>query len=245
MEGKAMSDDELRKAIFSRRPDPTHVSVRYDIVRTPPKGSIKGIILARELTGATTHYWHGRTLPCSGPNCPACQENTPARWYGYVPLMSKATNRIVIFELTSSATPAVDTFLGTYKTLRGARLEAFRIPQRSNGRVVIELQPPADPDEDLPNSPDIEGPLLAMWEASWARSSLNLRPGAENATADQILETVEKATEHKKQYQHTPRVAQAAPIGELLAHSALKKTPPTTPRPTTTDVEPSDNDRAH
>lgn len=195
-----MNADDPRTAFFTRRPDAGTRTARYDIIRATADQTLRAIILSADATGARTHYYQSRTLPCAGPTCEACAASQPSRWYGYLGVMSAQRARIAIIEITPPCCDALDEYLGRHETLRGARLEAWRKPKRPNGTLYIALTPPTDALEDLPRPPDVETTLYNMWETSWARSSVQLRPGEPGLTHEDLVARAEEKTTRRDYY---------------------------------------------
>lgn len=134
------------------------------IVRAKPGRTDAAIITATDVVGAYTHYWHGRTVMCTGPSCDACADKRTARWYGYLSLWVPSTGSILIAEITPPCVPSIDKYFHEYGTLRGARLELARANRKPNSRVICNLTPSQYTTDKLPAAPDVKKHLCRMWE---------------------------------------------------------------------------------
>ena len=204
-----MAKDRNTPSIFSTRPEPRDVSIRYRIVRCGPKAPLRATILSTELVGCYTHYWHGRTLPCCPQSCPACDESQPRRWHGYLAITGKDQLDLEILEITAAASAAFAAYLDRFPTLRGAQLRLQRVGAKANGRLDSTLWPPTESTNSLPTEPDVEAILLAMWEASWATKGLKV-------PADIT------AAEHKKHSPSTDEINGPTTIAAVLARNGRR-----------------------
>lgn len=150
-------------SIFSNLPDDGDEGMRYQIIRTGPKG-IKGpIVTSHDQLGLYTHWAGGRTLPCVKAKCECCEQNIARRWYGYLMVFSIKQDRQYLFEYTAAAAPTVDAYWVKHRTLRGAKLAGERQGDRANGRLTLFLSPPQSDVEPLPKAPERIALLSQMW----------------------------------------------------------------------------------
>lgn len=177
-------------------PDDNDGHSKYRIIRTPAAGALNLRVLSHRMVGARTHYWGGRTTPCSTENCKPCSENHASRWHGWLICQDTKTSEQVIVEFP----PAVGTsFLRCFsqlRTLRGVRFKLFRVGGKPNGKVVIQFGGIDENKEHLPNVPDLEPILCRLWGVLTAptRSS--------NRVADHVLTEQEMEGEEWKQNGH-------------------------------------------
>jgi len=133
------------------------------IVRTPSPGALIAIVTCSHMVGCPTHFWHGRTLPCQPPDCPACAEGTAWRWHGYVTCLNDKTGEHQLFEMTAQASEEFTTYQQRHNTLRGCKFHATRAGGRTNGRVLIRTRPIDLKLIALPPAPDIIKCLCHLW----------------------------------------------------------------------------------
>lgn len=132
-----------------------------------------------------THYWRGRTIPCVGSRCPAC-ETTLLRWFGYVGVRrwdggkEMAIGNPFVLELPGRTFVQLVEDVGVHAPVivwRGLRFGA----QRTGGRrspVLCDYRGRGACGLDLPSS-EVERALCHLWQvpvvngegqgASWLR----------------------------------------------------------------------------
>lgn len=159
---------------FSNRPPAEAHGLAFTVRRTPTTKPLQAIITCEDLTGCSTHFYQGRTQPCSAPNCEACNEQLPWRWHGYVSALNPATHEHFIFEMTAQASDALVAYHARYETLRGCFFEARRTAARSNARVIIKCKPADLQQTRLPEPPSIERVLCHLWNLP--KPEVNLTP---------------------------------------------------------------------
>jgi hypothetical protein len=136
----------------------------FDLVRTPADGTFQAIVTSEDLIGCFTHYWGGRTVPCEGDPCPACEKLQSSRWHGYLSCFNPRTREHVLFEFTQKAAFALAEYRDAHGTLRGCHFQAFRPKRRKNSRVVIECKPADLTKITLPKPPDLVRAMSTIWQ---------------------------------------------------------------------------------
>ena len=149
--------------IWSTTPPDTDDDFAIRITRTPPKGTLSGILTTPNLIGCPTHYVNGRTLPCQGPRCTACPKGFPSRWHGYLGLYLPKTAEHTLLEITKHASLAVADHRRDIGPLRGKRLDAHRADPRINARVILRITPFDAAQIALPAPPDVIACLAKIW----------------------------------------------------------------------------------
>lgn len=145
-------------------------SIALPIVRTPAARPLIAIILSHQICGYLTHWHRGRTRPHTTPVCEACDDQCPWRWHGYVAVYNPRTRNQALLELTAASYRALDEWQKRHESLRAAKIKCERIGQRTNGRIIVTLDNPNPPVENLPPAPDVNAILLRMWELSSTKS---------------------------------------------------------------------------
>lgn len=145
--------------------------IQYDLFRVPAKGMGRAIVVSHDVVGADTHYWRGRSQPCSGDKCEACEDGQSPRWRGYLAVMSPKSGRVVILEITAAAAGAIEAYFNKHRTLRGAGIVAERVGQKPNGRLRLMLTPPAAEIDQLPKAPQIQRLLARIWGLNQDRTA--------------------------------------------------------------------------
>lgn len=148
---------------FTSRPPKDAAGYGLPIVRTPANGRLILGITCTQMCGCPTHWYGGRTVPCEGENCTACNEGYSWRWHGYVSGLISGTRRHVLAEFTAQASEAIADYHKWQGTLRGAILTATRHKNRHNGRVIVNLTAGDLAKMNLPAEPDIVQTLGKLW----------------------------------------------------------------------------------
>jgi hypothetical protein len=115
------------------------------------------------MIGCKTHFTKGRTSPCEGLKCEACNEGRPWRWHAYLAILAGEGKEKCILELTAQAAEQLETHIKGYGSLRGAEMLAERPSKRPNGRVRIAVRLNGTPPASLPDAPKIETIMLHIW----------------------------------------------------------------------------------
>lgn len=158
---------------WTDRPPEDDRSFSLPLIRCPASGSIWGLVTSETMIGTQTHYWHGRTIPCSEQNCPACVDGFPWRWHGYVGLLLLPKHQHVILEMTAQAVEPIVKWADGRESIRGTALQAKRIGNRKNGRVLISVKA-GDPERiQMPDVPN----LVAALGLIWSLPTEDLQPG--------------------------------------------------------------------
>lgn len=131
--------------------------------RTPNKGNLVGIITARQLLGTHTHFYGGRTVPCTHEDCAPCRDGTPYRWHAYVSAYDLQKHLHYLFECTAAAADAFVKYAAEHETLRGCLFSARRSSTRMNARVEIDTRLYTGSDRDLPPGADVVTALARLW----------------------------------------------------------------------------------
>lgn len=159
-----MTKRKAEMPIWQRRPDDDEMSLRYELYRVPARGAKGLIILSHDVLGAYTHWWRGRTNPCTGENCSACAEGNRRRWHGWFMTLAPQQRRQLIFEVTAAGAAAVDAYFKEHRTLRGAVITALRVPAKENGKLILSLAKSSLQSQEIPKAAKIEDLLLKIWD---------------------------------------------------------------------------------
>ena len=135
----------------------------FQIVRTPAFKPLLAIVTCEDLVGCYTHFYHGRTVPCEGDNCPAHQEGIPYRWHAYLSAYDAKTSQHFLFECTAQSADAFTAYRDAYQTIRGCLFRATRMNQKTNGRIVIQTRPADLKGVNLPHPPALTKCLAILW----------------------------------------------------------------------------------
>jgi len=155
------------------------------LIRASAKTPIIGTITSDRLLGVNTHYYSGRTQPCSAPDCRACADAIPWRWHAYISLILDDTSEHTLLELTASAVAPIVEYQDLHTTLTAARLKVTRPNGRPNGRVWVQIKPPNEPTIALPPPPNIPRTLCHIWNIPYdAVEPARRQHDADTITAD-------------------------------------------------------------
>jgi len=136
------------------------------IKRAPPARPLIAIATSESLIGTYTHYWHGKTQPCTLPDCPAHAAGIPYRWHGYFGAWDQALNLHFLMEVTAQAAETFVLYTKAQGTLRGCLFEARRLNNKPNGRLLLRTKPADLTKLQLPPEPDLIATLSVLWNIS-------------------------------------------------------------------------------
>jgi len=133
------------------------------IRRTPAKGAIVGVVTSKTLLGTSTHYYGGRTVPCTHETCEPCRDGTPYRWHAYLSAYDLQKKLHYLFECTAAAAASFVKYASEHETLRGCVFQAKRSSTRMNARVEIECHVYTGAERELPPPADLVSALARLW----------------------------------------------------------------------------------
>lgn len=142
--------------------------------RVPPKGVRGLVILSDHLIGCYTHYFAGRTQPCQTGNCDACNANNQRRWHGYLLVWNPTNGYRLVLELSHHASAQLAETTKTLTTLRTLAIAARRVPEKPNGKIILEIERTSHKPDELPPPIDTAKYLLHLWGVK--RSPLKTDP---------------------------------------------------------------------
>lgn len=167
---------------FQNRPPQTLAFRCLDLVRTPARGGLRGIITCDRSIGTFTHYFGGKTVPCGGSLCQACDDHCAKRWHSYLSLLLPSPEKHVICEITLAAAEEVWAFEDKNPSLREAHITLARRGDRDNGRVSASFSWAMRGKLQLPPAPAIEQNLRVMWGLDLREHLGNHTPADAQAT---------------------------------------------------------------
>jgi len=134
------------------------------LIRTPHTNPLHLYPTSTTWIGVYTHWYLGKTHPCLLPDpCPACEENVPTRWKGYLAAIISQTQEHILWEFPESLIPTLRPYLDEHRTLRHSLIIARRIKPYPTARIIATIRP-APPDiPSLPPEPDILRTLHTIW----------------------------------------------------------------------------------
>jgi hypothetical protein len=150
---------------FQEFPPDIECPVGFDIVRAPSKGTFDCVCLSSIAMGKYTHWWHGRTQPCEGVDCPKCLSGSPRRWHSWVAVYNERSGRVFLLEVPAGAAKCLGDFRSKSGTLRGVGIALKRANGKVNGPVRVGFAKPRTNNDLLPACPDVAALLERMWSA--------------------------------------------------------------------------------
>jgi len=148
---------------FSNTPPSDPRGESLTLHRTPTLKPLDAIVTCSDLIGCRTHYYHGRTLPCSGDDCAACQDGMAWRWHAWLSAYTAKTHIHIIFECTAQSAATFVSYRNDHATLRGCLFRAERPSHKPNGRVRITTKKFDLETISLPLPPDLPKCLAMIW----------------------------------------------------------------------------------
>jgi len=135
----------------------------FPIVRVSTNKPLLAVITTSKPLGTRTHYWGQRTVPCTPPECGACDAGVAFRWHCYATCFDHRTQLHFLLELTAAASESIIQYGRDHGTTRGCGIKCSRIPAVSNGRIHIQTTP-TDPNKyPIPSEPDLAVLLSRLW----------------------------------------------------------------------------------
>lgn len=148
---------------FTNAPPPDAAGPSLPLLRTPAARPLEAICTSHDLIGCYTHFWHGHTVPCEGPDCQAHAEGIPYRWHAYLSAFRPSDGLHFLFESTAQASENLVLYRKANGTLRGCVFKAARHNMKPNGRVSIRTRPADLSKLHLPKAPNLELVLAVLW----------------------------------------------------------------------------------
>lgn len=150
----------------------------FDLRRTPATGALQAVITCENLLVCDTHFFHGRTMPCERPNCPACNDSIPYRTHVYVSAFSKTTGDHFIFECTAHAAKPLAEYYQAAGTLRGCIFHASRPKGLKNSKVFIQTNSSNLAKNPIPDPPDLIRAISTIWRLPASAMAVEHEPFA-------------------------------------------------------------------
>lgn len=157
-------EEQIMKNLWQDKPDSVDSIPNFRLLRTPCDRKISGIIVSSEHVGAKIHYWKGRSKPCRGETCEACEAGQIPRWKGYILLYDPKLRTQVVFEFTERVYPQFQMFLQIHKTLRGGQMTAGRLNRKPNGPLLVTFDQYLYDQNHLPQESNLRDILSRIWE---------------------------------------------------------------------------------
>ena len=148
---------------FSSNPPDDPRGIALPLKRCPPGKGISAIVTSHDLVGTPTHYYGGRTHPCTAPDCEACQDGVSWRWHSYLTAWGPNNKLHFIFESTARATEAFILYRKANNDLRGCGFSARRLNSSPNSRVMVETKAVDLAGLTLPQPPHLLKVLSIIW----------------------------------------------------------------------------------
>jgi hypothetical protein len=156
----------------------------FPIIRVGATRPLVVIITCENTLGCYTHFWGGRTVPCTDPTCDACNAGCPRRWHIYLTVYSEPEQLHSLLELTAAAGENIYRYATEHGTVRACCIEATRRPKTSNGRIIIRTKMTDPARNPIPAAPDVPYLLSRLWNIP-----LTDITASTNGHAKTILET--------------------------------------------------------
>jgi len=136
----------------------------YEIIRTPRTGLSRAYVISHAPVTVTTHWWGGRTQPCTEGACPACQKAVRRDQHSYLFIAPDPPTRAYLLELTPGPTLALRAVFRKRRTLRGIQIKLTRRAGRPNGAVILDVLDDEPTIVPIPAAPSILDALKRLWK---------------------------------------------------------------------------------
>lgn len=155
--------DDREKFRFERVPEELNSPGAYILRRTPHDRQGNYVSVSADFIGIRTHFFNKRTCPCLKFACPACDAGNRARWNGYLLVVDKKDQMLVIFEFTSRIVRNIDDHIKLIGTMRGTEFLCFRPSGKVNGGLSIQIKGVHPKATSLPKDVPIWPILSHIW----------------------------------------------------------------------------------
>lgn len=187
---------------FQNEPPDDPRGVSLPLKRCPTVKQVMGIITCDQMLCCPTHYYGGRTIPCTGEDCPAHKDGVPWRWHSYVSAWVPYQKLHILFESTAKASEPFKLYRLAHGTLRGCQYVAKRCTSAANSRVIIETKPADIEQLTLPNEPNVLQALSIIWNIPLSEMEVSgtTKDVARIRLADQAQSVANKINNRLTQY---------------------------------------------
>lgn len=136
------------------------------VIRVPPKGNLVCRVVSPEHWGCWSHWCSNHTEACFCTE--EEREENPRqhnhRWKGFLHVLTEQ-GRQYFLELPRDAMNAVLAQLPEGRSLRGASLTAFRVPEHARGEIQVKLVSLPYVKDFLPPSKNPRPVLERLWKS--------------------------------------------------------------------------------
>jgi len=147
------------------------------ILSPRPHQKLTCLITSERWEGVYTHYFDGRTRPCTGDelHCDGCYRKLARRWKAYLCAVTFGSGRRCIIELTQGAMESCEQIIDRTTNLRGRRIVLVRQGEAKNGPVRCRLEASTS-DLFVPPPFNLHKALCVVWGINYGDASSG--PGA-------------------------------------------------------------------
>lgn len=180
----------------------------FPIQRVSGSRPLQCVVTIPKPLGCSTHYFGGRTVPCTEPDCLACRSGVSRRFHLYLTCYDHRTQLHFLLELTAAAAEKILVYGREHGTTRGCGLKCTRIPATANGRIHVQTTPTDPTRYPIPEPPSLPAILGRMWNIPLPMiqtpDTLKVIPDLEVSNekklrhANRILQHVEGNGEHNR-----------------------------------------------
>lgn len=213
---------------IERLPGETDLNFPWTIVRAKPDKPTWLVSISHDIFGVRTHFYKGRTMPCTFTGCPACERKMTSRWSGYILAMAVKDGSQVVFEFPPPAAIQLDRAFKEYQSLRGLKLNVTRTENRSNAKVTIEVRGVSDQAHKLPPDEEVWPIIAHIWGLTEHAPAKFVEFAPENLAEVERrrVEAEQLSTNHDSEWLH-PRMQEVTgqtlmplKIGDVLNNQA-------------------------
>ena len=202
---------------FSHKLPSSNSGNGYDLRRTPPDRPLLAVVTSEDFFVCETHYWGGKTVPCEGEACKACEANSPTRPHVYLSAIEFKTHDHFLYECTATAAIPLDVYRRANRTLRGCQMKSWRPKRIKNGRIEMLCKPIDLATLHLPPAPNIPKALCVIWQIPFTSMMVDACPGANPA-----IKPNPEVFDRMHGRDHNDPLPDPTPIADILAESTEK-----------------------
>jgi len=137
-----------------------------NILTVGPGRPVNVWVLSRRICGVLTHFWQGRTVPCTGIDgeCSVDHSRTSTRWQGWLAVQKVYQSRVYMVALTEGCLRDCPPLVAADGELRGWHLVLGRRSDCPRSKLVANMGMEGCDFSKLLPEPDVTLFLARLWK---------------------------------------------------------------------------------
>lgn len=195
------------------------------ILKVGPGEGQKVVCLSRSMVGVFTHFFDGRTTPCTAQRnedgeytslCHVDHSQTSTRWQGWIGVQLEKAPIPFMLSVTEATVRDAKGLLTMGGNLRGVRMLIFRSADSARSKLCCQFSiSPIAWEGNLFPEPDVRGFLFRLWGMRPAEGTSQGVAEAADIVSAEILDAVVKGKPVKSQREQIERLKKTAVWKEM------------------------------